>query len=277
MEAILYVVKNNINPKRYFGITWGKNASIEKRYKAHCSKRGGKHLYEAMQELGIENFWIEEIKRGDLEYLRKLEIRMIRRYSHVRDNKGYNGCLSKAIVPSKEGKRRGAEKWKQRCKENPLVVSEETKKKISDTLSGVPLTEERKKNISAAMVGMTISEETKAKISEAVKGEKNGFFDKTHTPEVRQIISEKRKQYYDKKGRKQKEVKCYNKAGEKNGMFGQGDKLSGEKHPKYQLWDIDGVEMTTQEALAFLQISHYKMKKRYKSRFPNAHKYSKGE
>lgn len=209
-----------------------------------------------------------------MEYIRALEVRMIRRYSHMKDSRGYNGCLSKAIVPSEEGRRKGIEKYKKRCKEKPITRSKETREKISKALIGIKHTEERKKNISEAVKGRILSDEHKENISISVSGERNGFYDKTHSPEVRAGISKNRKAYYDKIGRKaKKEVKREKSAGENNPMFGQGEKLAGEKHPRYQLWNIDGVEMPTKEALDFLGISLYKMKQRYTSRFPNAYKY----
>ena len=52
------------------------------------------------------------------------------------------------------------------------VVSDETKRKISETLKGITHSEESRRKISETLKGKTLSEETKRKLSEVRKGKK---------------------------------------------------------------------------------------------------------
>jgi len=54
-----------------------------------------------------------------------------------------------------------------------------------------PLTEERKRRISNSLTGKTHSEETKKRWSQSRKGDKNGMFGKKHSIETRKKISDK--------------------------------------------------------------------------------------
>jgi hypothetical protein len=71
--------------------------------------------------------------------------------------------------------------------------SEETKKRISDALTGKKHNQERRKINSEVHKGITHSEETKKKISELTSGENNGFYGKNHSEETRRKISEGQK------------------------------------------------------------------------------------
>jgi group I intron endonuclease len=64
-------------------------------------------------------------------------------------------------------------------------VSDETRKKRSDSQKGRKHTEESKKKISDSKTGLKHTEETKRKMSEAKVGSKNSFFNKTHTEETK--------------------------------------------------------------------------------------------
>ena len=66
------------------------------------------------------------------------------------------------------------------------VVSDETKRKISETLKGITHSEESRRKMSEAHKGKTHSEETKRKISETLKG-------KTLSEETKRKLSEVRK------------------------------------------------------------------------------------
>jgi len=62
--------------------------------------------------------------------------------------------------------------------------SEESKLKMSESRTGTRMGEDN------PMWGKIVSEETRRKISEAISGENNGMFNKTHTNEAKQKISE---------------------------------------------------------------------------------------
>jgi hypothetical protein len=100
-QAILYVVTNKINGLQYFGIIHKEGKTIQQRFEDHQQGRGGKFLYKAMQEFGKQNFIIEEIERGDLEYIcqREVEETSNTLYAH---GKGYNGNCGKCIILDNE-------------------------------------------------------------------------------------------------------------------------------------------------------------------------------
>lgn len=133
-----------------------------------------------------------------------------------------------------------------------VKMSEEQKAKLRK-----PKSEEHKKKISESKKGIKLSEEHKRKISESLKGDKNPFFGKTHSDEVKKIISEtnlgrKHSNEINKsKGRSGDENYFYGKThtleskakisenhrdckGDKNPMYGNGEKIKGEKNGSWQ-------------------------------------------
>jgi len=133
-----------------------------------------------------------------------------------------------------------------------LKMSEEQKLKLRK-----PKSEETKRKISEAKKGKLLSKEHKLKISESLKGEKNPFFGKTHTEESKAKIgiANKGKTFSNevnkKKGRSGSENAFYgrkhsfeskakisenhrNCVGKNNPMFGQGEKISGEKNGSWK-------------------------------------------
>lgn len=133
-----------------------------------------------------------------------------------------------------------------------IKMSEEQKAKLCK-----PKSEEHKRKISEAKKGKKLSKEHKGNISESLKGEKNPFFGKTHTNEVKKIISKANlgrihsDEVNKSKGRSGEENSFYGKKhtaeskakisgnhrdcnGEKNPMYGNGEKIKGEKNGSWQ-------------------------------------------
>ena len=73
---------------------------------------------------------------------------------------------------------------------NGYIVSEETRKKMSESHKGKIFTEETRRRLSEAHKGKIITEETKRKMSESRKGKNNPNFGKPRTEETRRKISE---------------------------------------------------------------------------------------
>ena len=71
-----------------------------------------------------------------------------------------------------------------------IPVSEETRKKISESKTGKHRSEETRKKISEARTGIVFTEEHRKKISEAHTGEKNYWYGKHHTEETKKKLSE---------------------------------------------------------------------------------------
>ena len=89
--------------------------------------------------------------------------------------------------------------------------TEETKKKISESLKGRKLSEEHKRKLSKALKGIHRSEETRKKMSERQKGNKNCNWGKHLSEEHKRKISEAQKgsKSYRWKGGRVKHGKGY--------------------------------------------------------------------
>lgn len=83
----IYVIKNKINNKLYFGQTIN---SLQHRFKEHCKKSNNcKKIRNAIQKYGKENFWIELVATTYNETLvNYLELFYIKTYNST--NNGYN-------------------------------------------------------------------------------------------------------------------------------------------------------------------------------------------
>jgi hypothetical protein len=160
----VYLTTNKINNKKYIG-----------QHKGHWNKNyygSGILIKKAIQKYGIENFDHYPLTIAfNKDELNQLEIEFIEYYRPEYNiaKGGYGGCGKL----SEEHKRKISESNKRR------IYSEKTKQKISVSHKGKHLTEETKKKISAFNRGKIISEEQKKKIIESNK---------------RRIYSEKTKQ-----------------------------------------------------------------------------------
>lgn len=148
---IIYKITNSINDKVYIGQTV---ESLKKRWNRHtwvCTiKRNAMAITNAIVKYGKENFIIEEIdKADDIEELNEKEIYYINLYKSISPN-GYN-------LTTGGGNRR---------------LSEETKRKISESNKGRTISEETRKKLSDSHKGVKLSEETRLKMSISNKGKK---------------------------------------------------------------------------------------------------------
>ena len=76
---------------------------------------------------------------------------------------------------------------------NGYIVSEETRKKMSESHKGKIKTEEHRRKLSEAHKGKIITEESKRKMSESSKGKNNPNFGKPRTEETKRKMSEAHK------------------------------------------------------------------------------------
>lgn len=150
----VYEIINQINGKRYIG----QSVNIILRWKDHTKDLNKNEsrctlLQRAWNKYGADNFVfniLEECPESDLDYFEKYYISL---YDTV--NNGYN--IENGGNAQKH-------------------LSEETKKKLSDSHKG-----------------KTVSDETRRKMSESQKGDKNPMFGKHHTEETKKKISENNK------------------------------------------------------------------------------------
>lgn len=165
----VYELINNQNQKKYFGVTSAENP--EDRWKE--GYRHNKLLHNDILSIGLENFTKTVIKQtNSKEEALKLESELIVKYDTTNLLKGYN------IFTNKENSHHNQEyltNLSQRTtgKNNPRYgkkLSDETKKKISESNKGKHLSEEAKRKISEANKNKIVSKETREKLSEVLKG-----------------------------------------------------------------------------------------------------------
>ena len=156
----VYMVKNLVNGKIYFGITVN---DFQRRYDGNIAKyTHNDHLRNSINTYGIENFEINE--QFDVAYneddLYDLEDMYICLYNTLDEHYGYN-------------KKRSGSKHKGSGRPN-----EETKRKMSEAHKG-----------NTNMLGHTHTEEAKRKMSETHKGEKNPMYGKPLSEEHKQKLN----------------------------------------------------------------------------------------
>lgn len=96
--AILYVITNNLNNFKYYGIIYKEGKTIEQRLEDHIKGRSsGKFIHKAIEELGKEHFCISEVERGELQYIIKRETEESAKCLWVK-REGYNGNTGKCII-----------------------------------------------------------------------------------------------------------------------------------------------------------------------------------
>lgn len=180
----------------YVGFT---SKAFTERWSEHCRDARSACsfvLHKAIRKYGEAAFTVETIYTGeDFDHtLNVMEPQYIVEHNTHISNGGYNMTIGGdgvvGHIISDETKRKMS---KAHTGKTPKPHSEETKRKISETLRGNPISEETKRKMSEAQkrrwllcidrTGNPISEETKRKISEANKG-------KTRSEETKRKMSE---------------------------------------------------------------------------------------
>ena len=162
----IYKITNTVNGKAYIGQTVMK---LEKRINIHFNPNNQRcpALKRAINKYGCDAFTLEILHEVLDIFLDDLEIAEINKHNTLAPN-GYN---------LQSGGNAGG---------TNRVVSNETRRKISDAGKGRTHTPESRKKISDAHKGKTLSPETRKKLSDINKGKK-------HTPETCQKMSESHK------------------------------------------------------------------------------------
>ena len=148
-DAGIYCIQNEIDGKRYIG----RSANVSKRWREHKAllrkgKHHNKHLQHAWNCYGEGSFHFEVLEYANPDKLGELEIAYISKYKTFGEN-GYNFTMGG------DGGLLG------------MVISEDTRRKISEANKGKHHTPEEKAKTSKALKGRTFSDEHKRKIGEA--------------------------------------------------------------------------------------------------------------
>ena len=197
MTTGIYKITNLVNGKIYIGAS----KDIEKRWGAH--RNGHSDLAKEFQTFGLDNFKFEILLECPEDMLCQWERDMICLYDADDPEKGYN-CKKnrpyslkrtealKGRKLSEETKRKiseshkGCVAWNKGLKN---IYSDETRRKISETHKGKP----------AWNRGIPHSEETRRKMSEALRGRKVWNKGIPLSEETKRKKSEKMKEYWRKK------------------------------------------------------------------------------
>ena len=207
--GIIYMIKNKVNGKIYFGQTI-EEKGFRGRYRngQWWKYTSNDHLRKSVEKHGIENFTIVEqfdvaYSKEELDLLEDLYICM---YDTMNMEFGYNkkrgGSHGKL---SESSKQKLSEKTKGEL--NPMYGrkhSEESKQKMSQELKGKYSGEK------SVHYGKKHSDERKQKQSErqkiAMVGEGNPMYGKKHKEETKELFSQQRKGNMNSA----KKVKCIN-------------------------------------------------------------------
>lgn len=155
MEAGVYLISNNVNGKCYVGST----VHLDQRRREHFSRLANNkhinaHLQNAYNKYGREAFDFEILETIDIDD--NIKDKLLKREQFWIDNlkPEYNVLL---VAGSNLG----------------YHHTEETKKKISESTTGVKKSEEHAKHIREGQSGRVLTEEHKAKLSEAARHRKS--------------------------------------------------------------------------------------------------------
>jgi group I intron endonuclease len=201
----VYCWVNKVNGKRYVGSA----QDVQRRRAEYLNafakgKCHNKHFLFAWQKYGKESFIFVVLEKCPEESLAERETRWIAHFDSTDPEKGYNICkigYSKIGVPHTDearGKMSKTKKEKYQTEPGPrtgAVLSEETKKRISDAKKGKKMPADcpsRNKSpewlagIAAGNRGKKASDQTRKKMSDTRKGRENG----PHSDKTKKKISE---------------------------------------------------------------------------------------
>jgi len=183
-------------------------------WKRHLKYHGNRVKTEVLRECVDD----EEICKWGLHYSKIWDVVKSNEWANLIEENGKGGS-AKGRKVSEETKRKISEshKGKKRTEESKRKmsgrkVSEETKRKLSAAQKGKKLSEETKRKISEVHKGKKLSEETKRKISESHKGKK-------HTEESKRKMSGR--VFSEETKRKISDAKRNKGCGELNSFFGK--------------------------------------------------------
>jgi hypothetical protein len=225
--ACVYLIENLTNGKKYIGQTIEFNRRKTKHI--YDSKRKITPLYNAIRKYGLENFEFTILMKDrtiNHDYLDFWECYFIELFDTLNRENGYNlvsgGNLNKIFT--------------EEAKKNMSKAQIGLHLGEKNNFYGKKHKEESLEKMREKQSGKILSEETKKKIKESMIGDKNHFYGKKHTVKVKNLISKlsagKNNSFYGKKHTEErnKQLSIKNKENDWNNR-GKG-KLYIEKNSK---------------------------------------------
>jgi group I intron endonuclease len=166
--GVIYMVTHIASGKRYIGQTVG---CVKKRWKGHLKNNNGcRRLKNAIAKYGADAFEITVIfEAASAEELNQKEVEFISFYGTQDESKGYN------LLPGGGSGKQHAETIERRAKAlRGKQLSEEHRRKLSESHKGYVPTEEARANLSASLTGIKRprTPEHAAKLAAARRGQK---------------------------------------------------------------------------------------------------------
>jgi group I intron endonuclease len=160
--GVIYMITNVVTGKRYIGQTVG---SVKSRWRKHIrDSTGCRRLKNSIAKYGVEAFEIKVIfEASNKDELNEKEVEFINFYDTRNKSKGYNLNA-------------GGGSGRQHA---------ETIERRAQALRGKPLSEEHRRKLSDSHKGYVPSEETRAKMSASRIGKKRGPITEEHAAKLR--------------------------------------------------------------------------------------------